>query len=296
MSRIFLMSAGAAMGVMVFAGCDPYLPSPGISISIDQPTAGASDIPIDFTSTVTIDGTFSLVDPGCDPTAFHIDADHGILVPEWDPYTCASVDANGEPLQTEGHIQYFVDGIFMALSTTPDVHVDLTPKLEYAYYDYVYDDAGEPVDVSGDGTLDDDYFHYCSFYLPADNLGYAEAYYDTFSRATMEQVYGVPMLDLDAYGVDGTVQPAARQPEGLLDYFGYGFYYENFDYYGTNGSGYDGSTDLHTFYAELHANNFSAIYGVNRPLIVTGGFDVSDMPADWCGQPYWFGVGNPYYL
>jgi hypothetical protein len=202
-----------------------------------------------------------------------VDADNGAVVPDWSPYDCT--DAEGKPAPDEGNIQFFVDGVFMGYYTTDTLEVDLSPKLTFAWYEA--QEIDEDNDPGTPDTLQNVFV--CNFYYPADNVGYAQAEYDNFMRVTAEDVYGAPLYRVDEGGV-ATAMP------GTVVYDGFGAIptaWLNFTYAGIYDQATGGVDDQHVFYAELHYDDHEPVYGVERNRIITGGFDTSALPADWCG-------------
>jgi hypothetical protein len=280
MSRMLIRNAGLATGLLGLVACSPFPADPGVTLTLNNPTEGASDLPFTFNAEVTIDGTFSLVESGCDPSLVHGDPDAIALVPDWDPYACT--DGDGLAPAGEGNIQFFVDGIFHAYATTTTIPVDLTPAIAFAYY--------EEVDLDGDPATTEDVGNafVCNLYFPDDNLGYASTLFDdAFSHYTSEALGGLPVYEEDENGDYVVMDPQPASYEIFNFIIPPPWTY--FNYVGTIDSvNYDDYTGQHIFYAELHQNNHEAVYGVNRDRVFTAagaaGFDLSGMPADWCGS------------
>lgn len=258
--------AGIGLLLMGIAACDPSPTGPDVTLSLLEPTEGSSPS-LTFDAKVAIDGDFELVESGCDATDISVDPDWGIIVPEWDPYDCS--DEDGIPPEGEGNVQLFVDGIFHAMSASTTIPVDLTPKIALA--EYTDDPNGDGMGLDADGDGFGDLFVLCYYYFPDDNLGYASSLFNEAMFYTSLDFYGVPLYD------PSTLEPLDPQPAiaDVLYYFDAPFLY--FDYAGSANEG------QHIFYPELHHTNFEPVYGVNRPRTITGQFDLTQMPADWCG-------------
>ena len=303
MKRIWISSGGAAVLLLGIAGCAPISQEgEDVVLTINSPAEGSSN-GLTFNAEIGIDGDFTLGESSCDPSNVTFDVYSGMIQAEWDPFACT--DENGVPPRGQGNIQLFVDGIFHAISYDTTVEVDLTPKIAFALYDYLYaedadldgdgvsdydlvdldgDGVGDVADADGDGV--EDLFSYCNFYYPDDNLHYASTAFNTDMYYTAEDYYGVPLYDI------GTGQPLDPQPslyDNIYGYFGYQPWL-NFDYNGLPfGSGDGDSTDEHLLSAELHYDNHELVYGANRARTVLGAMNLSDMPADWCGFHAVFG-------
>lgn len=299
MNRTVWKSGGTALLMMGLAACgEVELTRAPYTIELTNPAADQANIPLVFDAVANVGGGFVFADSPCDPTDVHVDLNTYAMAADWDPYNCTEED--GSVSQDEGNIQLFIDGIFFAYAASATVPVDMSPKVgPFAYYDYIYDDAGEPVpDVDGDGN--EDLFKYCSMYFPDDTLGYASTYYtEAISPYTFPNYYGVNLNDLDVYAETGTVVPLATQPvpyDTIFDFF-FNAPFLKFDYFRANAAT---GVEEHIWWAELHAVNHSTIFGPPREITYTQGFAITDadgdgladdFPADWCGN---FGFANVF--
>lgn len=308
MSKTFGKSLSLGAGVLAMVACNPYPSSPGVKLTMTAPPTvtvdGAAQVELDFVATATIDGAFTLAAGACDPASFSVNTESGALVPGWDPYACS--EESGEPIQGQGHIQTFIDGIFMGYHLDTDLEFNMAPKLDgtdirMAYY---VDEAGgsDFVDVDLDGNVDA--YAACYFYYPQDNVGYVRELYDTFINGTYTpgNIYGANrVFNVNGDDVTGTDDEA---PDGLAGADFYGLWpWTTFEHFGANVDEalVEGYSDFdpyangqHVFYSELHYDNFSVVYGAGRQRYVTGQLDLNSMPADWCG--FLAGLGNPVWF
>lgn len=279
MSKTFGKSLSLGVGVLAMVACNPYPSSPGVKLTTSAPPTktvtviGHSGDPedvqryeLDFVASAEITGeAFTLGDGDCDPRQFTV-AESGALIPGWDPYACSQ--ASGEPIEGQGNIQYFVDGIFMGYHIDTDLEVNLAPKLDgsdirMAYYvdelggtdwkddEFDTDDDGVidlvvPVDANGNGTTDA--IVGCYFYYPQDNLGYAKAQYEAVMNLEdykARAVYGLDLLDeygnlvqeAEVYDTDGTTALSMNEqvPDGFIGSAYYGAWpWTTFEYFGAN--------------------------------------------------------------
>lgn len=303
---------GLGAGVLALSACSPLPTSPGYTVSFASDAFEADPVPMSFQVTATVEGGFTLGESACDPSDVSVDMDHAALVAEWDPYACTTEDAL--PIDpAHGNIQYFVDGIYMGTYYNETIDVDLAPKGDSTDIKMMYGYATD--DLDGDGKFD--FISLCNLYFPGDNMGLAWASYDALMRQgylPTQQVITDDSGNVIAEG--GSVYDAftgdlipeedhAPLWDGFLGLIGY-FPWTLFEHYGVN-LDEDAVTgqnngEQHILYGELHYDNHQPVYGAGRVRTITGAFDLSGMPADWCSTrlneldpDYYPGIlpGNP---